>query len=146
MLWHFCCFDVIRPKASGASTHQNYTCSRGVIPCRWNNWCDIIRGGFWCWFRDESRKWCAISYNSHWANAGYRYLFWMPKQDFTSRQWTACDTEGIILITGDRQIVVRWFPNGERDLAGYRVWRSQDGQDLTQNCHPRKIWLSICRS
>lgn len=43
------------------------------------------------------------------------------------------------LYCGDRQIVVRWFPNGERDLAGYRVWRSQDGQDLTQNCHPRKI-------
>jgi len=40
--------------------------------------------------------------------------------------------KGIISITGDRQIVVEWFPNGERDLAGYHVWRSQDGQDFTQ--------------
>lgn len=31
---------------------------------------------------------------------------------------------GVYSITGDNQISIIWFPNGERDMAGYKVYRS----------------------
>ncbi|MDE0556430.1 MAG: fibronectin type III domain-containing protein [Candidatus Poribacteria bacterium] len=33
---------------------------------------------------------------------------------------------GVRTITGDEQVVIEWYPNGEFDLAGYRVWRGRD--------------------
>ena len=33
---------------------------------------------------------------------------------------------GVRTITGDEQVVVEWYPNGEFDLAGYRIWRGRD--------------------
>lgn len=30
---------------------------------------------------------------------------------------------GVTSTTGDRQVVISWYPNGERDLAGYQVYR-----------------------
>lgn len=29
---------------------------------------------------------------------------------------------GVLSVTGNGRITVEWFPNGERDLAGYKVW------------------------
>ena len=37
---------------------------------------------------------------------------------------------GVVSITGDEQGTVEWFPNGERDLAGYRIWRSPDDDEF----------------
>jgi len=37
---------------------------------------------------------------------------------------------GVISITGDEQVVIEWFPNGERDLAGYQIWRSEDDDNF----------------
>ena len=34
---------------------------------------------------------------------------------------------GVRTVTGDEQVIVEWYPNGEFDLAGYRVWRGRDG-------------------
>ncbi len=34
---------------------------------------------------------------------------------------------GVRTITGDEQVIIEWYPNGEFDLAGYRVWRGRDG-------------------
>ena len=34
---------------------------------------------------------------------------------------------GVRTITGDEQVVIEWYPNGEYDLAGYTVWRGRDG-------------------
>lgn len=34
---------------------------------------------------------------------------------------------GVTTITGDTQVTIEWYPNGEYDLAGYIVWRGQDG-------------------
>ncbi|MDZ7289504.1 MAG: hypothetical protein ONB44_19060 [candidate division KSB1 bacterium] len=31
---------------------------------------------------------------------------------------------GVTSTTGDRQVLLSWYPNGERDLAGYHVYRS----------------------
>ena len=31
---------------------------------------------------------------------------------------------GVVSITGNERVTVEWFPNGEQDLAGYKVWRS----------------------
>lgn len=31
---------------------------------------------------------------------------------------------GVTSTTGDGQVLVGWYPNGESDLAGYRVWRN----------------------
>lgn len=31
---------------------------------------------------------------------------------------------GVHSVTGDNQVTIIWFPNGERDLAGYKVYRS----------------------
>ncbi len=36
---------------------------------------------------------------------------------------------GVVSITGNGRITVEWFPNGERDLAGYKVWRSHDDRE-----------------
>ena len=37
---------------------------------------------------------------------------------------------GVISVTGDESVTVEWFPNGELDLAGYRIWRGQDNVDF----------------
>ena len=34
---------------------------------------------------------------------------------------------GVRTITGDEQVIVEWYPNGEYDLEGYQVWRGRDG-------------------
>lgn len=34
---------------------------------------------------------------------------------------------GVRTTTGDEQVIIEWYPNGEFDLAGYRVWRGRDG-------------------
>ena len=36
---------------------------------------------------------------------------------------------GVRSITGDGQVIVEWFPNGEADLAGYNIWRDDDGNE-----------------
>jgi hypothetical protein len=36
---------------------------------------------------------------------------------------SAGGSRGVSSLTGDRQVVVSWYPNGERDLAGYHVYR-----------------------
>ena len=36
---------------------------------------------------------------------------------------------GVRTITGDEQVVIEWYPNGEYDLAGYTVWRGHNGTD-----------------
>ena len=36
---------------------------------------------------------------------------------------------GVRSITGDGQVIVEWFPNGEADLAGYNIWRDEDGDE-----------------
>ena len=33
---------------------------------------------------------------------------------------------GVKTITGDAQVTIEWYPNGEFDLAGYTVWRGRD--------------------
>jgi len=30
---------------------------------------------------------------------------------------------GVVSMTGDRQVVISWYPNAERDLSGYQVYR-----------------------
>ena len=35
---------------------------------------------------------------------------------------------GVESITGDGQVSIEWFPNGESDLAEYNVWRSRDNE------------------
>ena len=37
---------------------------------------------------------------------------------------------GVRTITGDEQVVIEWYPNGEYDLAGYEVWRGRDGTNF----------------
>ena len=61
-------------------------------------------------------------YARYWANAGYQCLFWMPNKISLVDSEPPTIPKGIILITGNRQIAVEWFPNGEQDLAGYHVW------------------------
>ena len=36
---------------------------------------------------------------------------------------------GVRSITGDDQVTIEWFPNGEADLAGYKIWRDDDGDE-----------------
>lgn len=36
---------------------------------------------------------------------------------------------GVRSITGDNEVIVEWFPNGEADLAGYKIWRDDDGDE-----------------
>ena len=33
---------------------------------------------------------------------------------------------GVRSITGNDQVTIEWFPNGETDLAGYKIWRGED--------------------
>lgn len=35
---------------------------------------------------------------------------------------------GVESITGEGQVSIEWFPNGESDLAEYNVWRSRDNE------------------
>ena len=37
---------------------------------------------------------------------------------------------GVTTITGDEEIIIEWYPNGEYDLAGYQVWRGQNGTNF----------------
>ena len=37
---------------------------------------------------------------------------------------------GVVSITGNGQVTIEWFPNGERDLAGYKIWRSRDNENF----------------
>ena len=37
---------------------------------------------------------------------------------------------GVESITGDGQVIIEWFPNGESDLAGYKAWRSRDNENF----------------
>ncbi len=61
-------------------------------------------------------------------------LFWALGCD--SNNSVAPDTEppaiprGVFSITGDGQVTIEWFPNGERDLAGYKIWRSGDNENF----------------
>ena len=36
---------------------------------------------------------------------------------------------GVRSITGDNEVIIEWFPNGESDLAGYNIWRDDDGDE-----------------
>lgn len=36
---------------------------------------------------------------------------------------------GVLSISGDGKVILHWYPNGERDLAGYEVWRSNNPRD-----------------
>lgn len=33
---------------------------------------------------------------------------------------------GVRTITGDEYVIIEWYPNGENDLDGYKVWRGED--------------------
>ena len=33
---------------------------------------------------------------------------------------------GVRTITGDEEVIIEWYPNGEYDLAGYQIWRGRD--------------------
>ena len=37
---------------------------------------------------------------------------------------------GVKSITGNTEVTIEWFPNGEHDLAGYKIWRGNDGQNF----------------
>ena len=37
---------------------------------------------------------------------------------------------GVRTITGDGYVVIAWYPNGEYDLDGYTVWRSENNNDF----------------
>ena len=37
---------------------------------------------------------------------------------------------GVRTITGDAEVIIEWYPNGEYDLAGYQVWRGRDGDNF----------------
>ncbi|RKU31668.1 hypothetical protein C6497_01230 [Candidatus Poribacteria bacterium] len=37
---------------------------------------------------------------------------------------------GVKTITGDNSVRIEWYPNGEYDLDGYTVWRSEDNVDF----------------
>ena len=37
---------------------------------------------------------------------------------------------GVRTITGDAEVIIEWYPNGEYDLAGYQVWRGRDGANF----------------
>lgn len=39
---------------------------------------------------------------------------------------------GVFTTTGDEQVSVAWYPNSEQDLAGYRVWRGNDGTNFDE--------------
>ncbi len=37
---------------------------------------------------------------------------------------------GVRTTTGDEEVIIEWYPNGEYDLAGYQVWRGRNGIDF----------------
>jgi hypothetical protein len=37
---------------------------------------------------------------------------------------------GVKSITRDGEVIIEWYPNGERDLAGYKIWRSSDDDEF----------------
>ncbi len=37
---------------------------------------------------------------------------------------------GVTSTTGDGQVWIDWYPNGESDLAGYKVWRASEAQGI----------------
>lgn len=37
---------------------------------------------------------------------------------------------GVRTITGDGYVIIEWYPNGEFDLDGYTVWRSENNNDF----------------
>ncbi len=37
---------------------------------------------------------------------------------------------GVKTITGDGYVIIQWYPNGEFDLEGYTVWRSENNNDF----------------
>lgn len=37
---------------------------------------------------------------------------------------------GVYSVTGDGEVIIRWFPNGESDLYKYGVWRSRNNVDF----------------
>jgi hypothetical protein len=36
---------------------------------------------------------------------------------------------GVRSITGDGQVTIEWFPNGEQDLDRYKIWRDENGDE-----------------
>ena len=39
---------------------------------------------------------------------------------------------GVRTTTGDESVHIEWYPNGEYDLAGYRVWRGQNSTNFDE--------------
>ena len=37
---------------------------------------------------------------------------------------------GVKTTTGDEEVIIEWYPNGEFDLAGYQVWRGRNSIDF----------------
>lgn len=37
---------------------------------------------------------------------------------------------GVYSITGDEEVTIKWYPNGESDLYRYGVWRSRDNEEF----------------
>jgi len=37
---------------------------------------------------------------------------------------------GVYSVTGDEEVVIRWYPNGENDLYRYGIWRSLNNRDF----------------
>ncbi|MBM3214500.1 fibronectin type III domain-containing protein [Candidatus Poribacteria bacterium] len=36
---------------------------------------------------------------------------------------------GVYSVSGDNEVIIRWYANGEKDLDGYEVWRSRDARE-----------------
>ena len=54
---------------------------------------------------------------------------YIDTDDDTDREPPAVP-RGVRTITGDEQVIIEWYPNGEYDLAGYEVWRGRDGTNF----------------
>lgn len=54
---------------------------------------------------------------------GMGLLLGCNEQIFESDTEPPAVPRGVASLTGDRQVVISWYPNGERDLAGYHVYR-----------------------
>lgn len=54
---------------------------------------------------------------------------YIDTDDDTDREPPAVP-RGVITITGDEQVIIEWYPNGEYDLAGYQVWRGRDSTNF----------------
>jgi len=73
-----------------------------------------------------------------------RNLFWLIPAIFSiilsGCEINTCDTEedleppaeprGVYSITGDGEVIIKWFPNGESDLYKYAIWRSRDNEEF----------------